>query len=152
MRKWVPFHKEFMHGKTKIVILEFQKELKERPGKYKKFYSMEISVDDRVLIKKHEPIGWGWAGSGKVLGAGISDLDADGDVEIYISLDSGSNVGFIVFQFFELVGDNLVERNSRLFNDFIDIEITKTHIINTKPRWKIEDATCCPSGGWEIKK
>jgi len=143
MRDWSPSDKkEFMHGKTKIVISEFTKESKVFPGEEKSYYSIEISVGNRGLITRMEET----AGAG-MIGAGISDLDRDGNVEIYLFWQTRGSGGFKVLEFFELVGETLIPHH---MHGMFNIEITRTHIIHTTPRWIGTDPNCCPTGGKEI--
>jgi len=148
------FHKEFMHGKTKIVILERLDEGNDLIGSYwlAPFllkYQLEITVDNKIITQE-ESMG----NISGITGAGISDLDGDNNVEIYIYWHHLGTAAFMELHFYELVGNQLlpIYIPDALLRPRGSIEIIKPHLVYRQPIKNEGDPNCCPTGGTLIVK
>jgi len=157
-RSEVRFHREYMHGKTKIVISERLDEGNEFMGSWWLApsllkYNLEITVDDKIITQE-ESMG----NISGIKGAGISDLDGDNNVEIYIYWQGITSGAGMTFQFYELVGNQLIPHyipdaiDKFWFSRYASVEIIKPHLVYRHDIKTPRDPFCCPTGGTLIVK
>jgi len=146
-RSEVRSQREFMHGKTKIVISERLDEGNDLIGSYWLApyllkYNLEITVDDKIITQE-ESMG----NISGIKGAGISDLDGDNNVEIFIYWHAVGTGGYMTLHFYELVGNQLILRYKRdLDPQSASFEIIEPHFVYKYQMSNAGDPNCCPTG------
>lgn len=145
------YHKEYNRNNVKIVISEIGKLTKFRESQASMWpnYSLEISIDN-TIIKKEEPID-----RLGIIETGITDLDEDGNIEIFIYWKSEGTAALANLSFYELVGYELTaykipDPNPNIRNYFRgkdELKFENGYIIHKFPAYNENDANCCPSAG-----